>query len=53
MQNIQAKLKTIKNNQIRGGTFISPNLKKTREMIDKAGNIIDPRTKQIIKPASK
>ena len=33
----------------RGNTVISPSPKKEREMLDKEGNIIDPRTKQIIK----
>ncbi len=50
MQNIQAKLKTIKKDVVRGGTFVSANPVKTRVMIDKDGNQIDPRTKQIIKP---
>jgi len=31
-------------------TIISNNLKRTSERIDPAGNIIDARTKQIIKP---
>lgn len=29
-------------------TFISPNLKRTSERIDPSGNIINPRTKQVI-----
>ena len=29
-------------------TYISPNLKKVSERIDPQGNVIDPRTKQII-----
>ena len=33
-----------------GNVFISPNLKKTSERIDPSGNIINPRTKEIIKP---
>lgn len=31
-------------------TIISPNIKKTSERIDPSGNIINPRTKQIVKP---
>ena len=31
-------------------TIISPNLKRTSERIDPAGNVIDIKTKQIIKP---
>ncbi len=31
------------------GVFISPNLKKTSERIDTSGNVIDPKTKQILK----
>ena len=31
-------------------TIISPNLKRTSERIDPAGNIINARTKEIIKP---
>lgn len=31
-------------------TVISPNLKHTRDRIDPSGNIIHPRTKQIIQP---
>lgn len=31
--------------------IIDPNPKKEREMLDKDGNVIDPRTKQIIKKA--
>lgn len=30
-------------------TFIDPNPIRVREMLDKAGNVIDPRTKQIIR----
>lgn len=33
-----------------GKVIISPNIKKTSDRIDPAGNIIDKRTKQIIKP---
>ena len=35
-----------------GGVYISPNLIKNSEMIDEFGNVIDPRTKQIIKKAN-
>jgi hypothetical protein len=31
-----------------GGVIISPNVKKVSERIDPAGNIINPRTKQVI-----
>lgn len=31
-----------------GGVVISPNMKRTKEMIDPQGNIIDPETKGII-----
>lgn len=31
-------------------TIISSNLKRTSERIDTTGNVINPRTKQIIKP---
>ena len=30
---------------------ISPNLIREKEMLDKFGNVIDPRTKQIIRKA--
>ena len=30
---------------------ISPNIQKVSERVDMYGNVIDPRTKQIIKPA--
>jgi hypothetical protein len=33
-----------------GQVVISPNIKRTSERIDPAGNVIDPRTKQIIVP---
>lgn len=33
----------------RGSTVISPNIKTERVFLDKDGNEIDPRTKQIIK----
>ena len=33
-----------------GNVFISPNLKKTSERIDPNGNVINPKTKQIITP---
>lgn len=41
---------TIKNNTIRRRVSIDPNLKKIREMLDKDGNVINPVTKQVIKP---
>ena len=31
--------------------FIDPNPVRVREMLDRDGNVIDPRTKQIIKKA--
>lgn len=31
--------------------FIDPNPRKEKEVLDKHGNVIDPRTKQIIKTA--
>lgn len=40
---------TLKQNNV----VISPNLKKESEMIDRNGNVIDPRTKQIISKAEK
>ena len=33
-----------------GGVIISPNIKKTSDRIDPAGNVINARTKQIITP---
>lgn len=33
-----------------GNVVISPNIKRTRDMIDPSGNIINPRNKQIIRP---
>ena len=33
-----------------GNVHISPNLKKTSERIDPQGNVINPRTKEIISP---
>lgn len=33
-----------------GGVLISPNIKKISERIDPAGNVINPRTKELIKP---
>jgi hypothetical protein len=30
-------------------TFVDPNPRKEKEMLDRDGNVIDPRTKQIIK----
>jgi len=35
----------------RSGVTIDPRPKITREMLDRDGNVIDPRTKQIIKRA--
>ena len=32
-------------------TFIATNLRKEREMLDRNGNVIDPRSKQIIRKA--
>ena len=43
-------LRTLKAEPRQGGIVISAHPIKTTEMIDAAGNIIDPRTKQIIKP---
>ncbi len=43
-QGIQTNERKIKS----GGTFIAQNLKKESIMLDKDGNQIDPRTKQII-----
>lgn len=34
-----------------GNTIISSNIKRESVRIDPAGNVINPRTKQIIKPA--
>jgi len=31
-------------------TIISPNIKKVSERIDTSGNVIDPRTKQVVIP---
>ena len=44
------------NNNQRSGTskrsvFIDPRPRKESEMLDKAGNVIDPKTKVIIKTA--
>lgn len=36
-----------------GGVQLSPNIKKTSQRIDTAGNIIDPKTKQILVPVEK
>lgn len=33
-----------------GNVVISPNIQKTSTRIDASGNVIDPRTKQIIQP---
>lgn len=33
-----------------GNVYIDPNLRKTSERIDPQGNIINPRTKQVIQP---
>lgn len=48
---IQTQEKVIAPTQQGGGTFISMNPKRERELLDKFGNVIDPRTKQIIKKA--
>jgi hypothetical protein len=32
-----------------GGVVIAKDIKKTKEMIDLAGNVIDPQTKRVIK----
>lgn len=34
-------------------TIISPNIKKVSDRLDKSGNIIDPRTKQVIEQVEK
>ena len=34
-----------------GNVIISPNIRKTSERIDPSGNIINPRTKQVIQHA--
>ena len=36
-----------------GNTIIAPNIKKITERIDTFGNVIDPRTKQVIIPVEK
>ncbi len=41
------------NREVKGSTFIAPNLVKKTERLDRFGNVIDPRTKQIIKPVDK
>lgn len=33
-----------------GGVMLSPNIKKTSQRIDPAGNIIDPKTKEVLVP---
>jgi hypothetical protein len=43
--NITERNRTLKS----GGVVMAAKLQKTREMIDKDGNVIDPITKQIIK----
>ena len=35
-----------------GGVVISQNIQKESERLDKHGNVIDPRTKQVIKKAN-
>lgn len=35
-----------------GGVVLSPNLKKTKEMINANGDVIDPVTKQIIRKSN-
>jgi hypothetical protein len=35
----------------KGNTVIAPNLVREREMLNSNGDVIDPRTKQIIKRA--
>jgi len=37
--------------QIKKSTFVDPNPIRVRETLDKSGNVIDPRTKQIIRLA--
>ncbi len=37
-------------NNFMGGVIVSPNIKRVSERIDPAGNVINPRTKQIIQP---
>lgn len=46
---IQTQERTVQPTQRR--TFIDPNPVRVREMLDKDGNVIDPRTKQIIRRA--
>ncbi len=46
---MQINIKTRERKIEQGSTFISPNLKKEIMMLDKYGNEIDPRTRQIIK----
>jgi hypothetical protein len=35
-----------------GKVIISPNLNKVSERVDKDGNVIDPRTKRVIKKST-
>ena len=42
-------VKTVNNNK--GKVVVSANPKRVRELLDKDGNVIDMRTKQIIRPA--
>ena len=49
MDGTQGVLRTIPT----GSTVVSRNLKKESVFIDKDGNFIDPRTKQIIKPVER
>lgn len=48
---IQNQERTI--NRSSRSTFVDPHPHKEREMLDKDGNVIDPRTKQIIKKIDK
>jgi hypothetical protein len=48
MRNIRA-IRKITNNNNMGRVIIASDLIRTREMLDIDGNVIDPRTKQIIK----
>lgn len=43
----------IKTREEQGRTFIAANLKKETMRLDRFGNEIDPRTKQIINPVDK
>lgn len=46
---IQTTEKTVNPHQ--GQTIVSLNPTREREMLDRNGNVIDPKTKRIIKPA--